>query len=355
MHVCCRRPSSGGDPCHTAGMNQVGGPVICADGRTEQERQSLYRRERGGEFLRIAPGHFIETISHGDLDAEEQVLVRIAAFACCAPASVAVGRTAARLWELPILPPADHGTWRVELGRIGGRTRRTRHVHYRHLSAGHRDHIETTDCGFGTVRVTGVLATALDLARWSSLADAVRVLDHCLREDLFTHEEMERRAGEMHRLQGAAQVGQAVALATASSESPRESEVKVLLRELGAPVPWQQATIRDQRGREIGRVDFFWPELGLIIEFDGDVKYSLLDPGDNSIRLREYAQTLEYLRNGLIPIRFSSADLASGLAAATIAAHLTGGAAQGRPYPDHLWSAETPAWTGHNGGHALRP
>lgn len=39
------------------------------------------------------------------------------------------------------------------------------------------------------------------------------------------------------------------------------------------PIPKLQYEVRDARGSFIGRTDFAWPELGVLGEFDGRVKY----------------------------------------------------------------------------------
>jgi hypothetical protein len=41
---------------------------------------------------------------------------------------------------------------------------------------------------------------------------------------------------------------------------------------LGAPIPELQVEFADRRGR-IGPVDFYWPELDIVGEFDGNSKY----------------------------------------------------------------------------------
>lgn len=62
-------------------------------------------------------------------------------------------------------------------------------------------------------------------------------------------------------------------LADPGAESAGESVSRILMLEAGFQVPETQKEIRMPDGRLV-RVDFFWPEVGLIGEFDGMEKYS---------------------------------------------------------------------------------
>lgn len=75
------------------------------------------------------------------------------------------------------------------------------------------------------------------------------------------------------------------------------------LRAAGLPAPVLQWEVRSRAGRLLGRVDFAWPGLRTVGEFDGRVKYGALlrpgqDPGDAVFeeKLREDAIRAEDLR-----------------------------------------------------------
>lgn len=55
-------------------------------------------------------------------------------------------------------------------------------------------------------------------------------------------------------------------------DSPLESFTRWILRQLGLPPPLLQVDVL-HRGVFLGRVDFAWPELGVVLEADGMVKY----------------------------------------------------------------------------------
>lgn len=328
-------------------MNQVGGPVISTTRATGAERQRIIRGWRNDEYVRLAPGHYIESGQAGDLTREERIRARIVAYACTAPRSAVVGISAAHLWGFPVAD--SHRALEqqgIELASFVARTRRSGVVRHRRL--GRRSHagsVHSHETDFGTVLVTDALTTALDLSRWATLDDSVRALDYGLAHELFTREEVEQRVVTLGGVKGIADVQLAFQLASAGSESPRETDVKLLLWRMGMPVPWQQAEIRSRRGVWLGRVDFFYPDLGLIIEYDGAGKY-LVDPGDpHSTKAREYDQNEQYRINGLVPVHINDATLRNGIAEELIRDYIASLSVLATPYPDHCWSAGHLAWT----------
>ena len=66
----------------------------------------------------------------------------------------------------------------------------------------------------------------------------------------------------------------AVGFGDGRSESVGESRLRVLLADLGLPAPVPQAEIRDSEGWLVARVDFLLARWGVILEFDGALKYA---------------------------------------------------------------------------------
>jgi len=130
--------------------------------------------------------------------------------------------------------------------------------------------------GFGT---TSVARTLVDCARKWSLTNSVIAMDdamHVLKVD---------RAG-IHRavLAGTHRVGiagaaRALTLADGRAESPLETRGRLALLTAGLPRPELQVEIHDGAGL-VGRVDAWYEEAAVAVEFDGRVKYS--DPRDAS-------------------------------------------------------------------------
>ncbi|QNN54644.1 type IV toxin-antitoxin system AbiEi family antitoxin domain-containing protein [Nocardioides mesophilus] len=136
-----------------------------------------------------------------------------------------------------------------------------------------------------TVAVDGVTAVrparaALETASMGSTESGVVVLDAvrrrgCSWEQLEqTHEAM--RWWPRHR-----RLDIALRLSDPRSESVGESRSKFLFWAQRLPAPDLQFEVHDGRGQLVGVTDFAWPELGLLGEFDGKMKYGrLLRPGE---------------------------------------------------------------------------
>lgn len=94
------------------------------------------------------------------------------------------------------------------------------------------------------------------------------------------------------------------AFADPRAESVGESVSRVLIAELGFAPPELQIEFRLPDGR-LARADFYWPEAGLVGEFDGEVKYSRaqdltgLDPADAVIAEKRREDGLRALGHGV--------------------------------------------------------
>jgi predicted transcriptional regulator of viral defense system len=118
------------------------------------------------------------------------------------------------------------------------------------------------------VRVTTPLRTALDIARHSSLEDAVAIVDAFMRAGLLSAEEFSsavaRAAGP-----GRVRMLRVAMLVDAASGSILESLTRVLLWRNGMCPSASQWTVSHAATAWVGRLDFAWPELRVALECDG--------------------------------------------------------------------------------------
>ena len=125
----------------------------------------------------------------------------------------------------------------------------------------------------GGLLVTDVARTIVDLARADGVVAGVVAGDHALRLRVTTRAEV---AAEVERLRpgarGRRRACDALRLLDGRSESPGESLSRVRMDEAGLPVPMLQHEVHDRVGFA-GRVDFWWPDHGVVGEFDGRSKY----------------------------------------------------------------------------------
>ncbi|QEO14299.1 hypothetical protein FLP10_07625 [Agromyces intestinalis] len=112
--------------------------------------------------------------------------------------------------------------------------------------------------------------TWCDLATRLSLPELVAAGDRMLRLRLCTTDELARVADERADRRGIRVIREALDLLDPASESPKESELRVLVVRAGLPAPRANAEIRDEHGRFVARVDLLFEEYGEILEYHGD-------------------------------------------------------------------------------------
>lgn len=241
-----------------------------------QLRGLLVPRSRVHEqrCVKLSATKFIRTADWDRLKRFEQDYLRCYAVATAAHKAVLVGRSAARvagLWVLPLQ------TDTVELAQTSGRPPSTKqwppHVRYHHISVADNDFrelIAEDGTGRSTLRITQTHRTIADVARLHGLRHGVVALDSWLSgtthmNALEIRESVETAITLLAGKKGIAVARQALALSSKLSESPYESLFRVVLTEHGITAQPQMWI-----GRQT-RVDLLWGQL--VIEIDGESKY----------------------------------------------------------------------------------
>jgi len=128
--------------------------------------------------------------------------------------------------------------------------------------------------------VTSPARTVIDIARTAGLDAAVAVADSALHKHLVDPGELARAARRCAGWPGVPQARHVVALADGDSDSVGESRSRLAIQRAGLPAPVLQWKV-EGAGR-VFEVDFGWPELRTVGEFDGLFKYGrLLKPGQD--------------------------------------------------------------------------
>ena len=127
------------------------------------------------------------------------------------------------------------------------------------------------------VRMTAGARAVVETIRATSYPVAVSVVDQALRR-IATAEQLTDALGLFANRPGINTATRAVLFADGRAESVGESRLRVLLADLGLPAPLLQAEIRDSDGSLVARVDFLFELWGVIVEFDGAVKYGDCGP-----------------------------------------------------------------------------
>jgi very-short-patch-repair endonuclease len=213
----------------------------------------------------------------------------MAAVLCCGLEAALSHGSAAALWEIRRGRP---GVTEVSVPRGGARGRRSITVHPRFLPAAdltRRDQIP----------VTSPARTLIDLGgrlRAHELEAAVNEADKL---DLIDVETLRATLAERPGVHGAPALREVLDHRTfALTDSELERRFLRLVRQAGLPRPHTGPFLNGFK------VDFFWPELGLVVETDG-LRYHRT-PGQQA-RDRERDQA--HAAAGLTPLRFTHAQI----------------------------------------------
>lgn len=199
---------------------------------------------------------------YADADLPDTLDVRIRGARMIAPpTAVFSGRTAAHLHGAPEL--ADRRGLPVEVTVPAGvRFGPVHGLRVRRVDLPVHDITEV-----GGWRCTTALRTALDIARWEPLPEAVAALDLLLARNVVGEVALREAAGARYG-RGSRQAARAVGLADGRAESQPESRLRVVLTMAGlTPVP--QYVVRDLDGEFLARVDLALPDLRVAVEYDG--------------------------------------------------------------------------------------
>jgi predicted transcriptional regulator of viral defense system len=126
---------------------------------------------------------------------------------------------------------------------------------------------------------TSVARTLVDCAREWSLTDGVIAFDAAMQARLVHRAEIHRAVLTGSHRVGIAGAARALDLSDGRAESPLETRGRLALLSAGLPRPELQVEIHDAAGF-VGRVDAWYAEAAVAVEFDGRVKY--VDPRDGS-------------------------------------------------------------------------
>lgn len=219
----------------------IGEGIICTQGLTSHQRRTITRLYREQILMKLARGVYYPATGYPDLSSRSRYSLHCLAYGI--EGRTLVGRSAACLHDLPILYDGNSSVEAI------GHTKRSG-VIQRDLPP-----IEITEikvAGY-RVKVTSPAMTTIDLARWRSLGESVRVGDEVLAKGRATLTDLERCLELRKHGPGTPVAREALGLINGLSESPRESEVKVALYQNGYPQPVQQAVIKRYPG------GFHWP------------------------------------------------------------------------------------------------
>lgn len=225
---------------------------------------SIRRLVAAGELHRVRRGVYADSPPADDSVEEAHLRLIRATMPLLLPTTAVSHSSAGLLHRLPVWKARSSP---VTVTRPGEGGNRSRHVHLRcaGLPRGDVTRIEG-------IAVTTLARTLVDVGRTETYERVVATLDAGLRRGV-DQAALEERLELLGRARGTRTLRAALGFADGRAESPGESISRVVLSRLGIPRPELQFEIFSTGGRLVARVDFAWPDLGVVGEFDGRVKY----------------------------------------------------------------------------------
>ncbi|MBS7548729.1 type IV toxin-antitoxin system AbiEi family antitoxin domain-containing protein [Dietzia sp. Marseille-Q0999] len=233
--------------------------------------QSLGRAVASGDLIRLRPGFYVDR-STRELGREERHLLMVLA------ADRALGCPVFTHWSAALvlgLPGWDLPLGTVSLSRAGHAQRsRTTRLTRHDVTPLAEDDVHVVD----GLRVTRPERTIVDVARACAPPASVAVADAAFKAEAVNATSVDDALSRAAGRSGVTRARAALARVDARSESVAETRSRLIFADYGLPEPQTQVDIFDTHGNFVARVDFLWPELGLIGECDGFGKY--LDGAD---------------------------------------------------------------------------
>jgi len=237
-------------------------------------RRQLQTWHARGEVEQLIPGAYARTSSVNELGPDDRYRLLVIATALLFPENQYSHDSAAALWHLPSIGPWPAAVHAVAPRSTGGRSKA--HV------VRHGIGIDPMPVVLDGVTVTSFARTLADVASGPRFGRAVAMLDDGLRSPVEgdhrfgaaapTKQAVREVLDSLGAVPGYARARLALDFADGRSQSAGESLSRVQIHALRLPAPELQVPFHDAHGF-IGDVDFYWPHLGLIGEFDGHSKY----------------------------------------------------------------------------------
>lgn len=235
--------------------------------------QKIHQKLETNEIRALRRGIYVYSYQWKQLTCWEQYRTEIQAYGRRSPDSVFSHQTAALLWGLPLLhkPPEKIHVLTKTTSR--GRAR----MIARHLGKEDYVPIQTGE----QLWCTDISRTILDCSKSLPLVEGLCIADSALHQKHISHDVLSRYLfsykGNFSR-----KVHKIAQLMSMLAESPGESGTRLLLHDMGINFEEQKELFI--AGRKY-RVDFYLTDFNVVLEFDGEIKYT--EFGDSSEVVRK--------------------------------------------------------------------
>lgn len=226
-----------------------------------------------GDTVRIHRGAYMSAALWRNLEPRERYRHQVIAAAGASKTHPVLShRSAAVVWGLPLIGTLPQLVDVLSSKKAG--TSKDSSFH-RHATRFLHSEIEFVD----GVSITSLRRTVIDLALMVPFSAAVAAVDWALSpgtgsnpKPSLSPEELFETVDALRPSGGARRAHRAIEFGDGRSGSAGESISRAVIHELKLPAPVLQKRFEDRLG-VIGCTDFWWPDFGLMGEFDGAVKY----------------------------------------------------------------------------------
>ena len=280
----------------------------------------LQRGLREGVLTRVRHGAYFPSAGWAGLDELQRHVVLAQAVAASHKTKVVFShQTAAAIQGIDMWRPDLSQVHVTRLGQ-GGSGRHEAGIHY------HASSLSPADCvEHDGLLVTAAPRAAMEVAAESDIEAGMVVLDAALRIGV-PFSDLARVFDDFRYVRGHNRLQLTIRLARPGAGSPGESRSRYFFWRHRIPLPILQYEVRDARGNLLGIVDFYWPEYGVIGEFDGRIKYDkLLRPGESpadAVVREKWREDRIRAETGCLFFRFGHNDLREGTTATATAKRL---------------------------------
>jgi very-short-patch-repair endonuclease len=214
----------------------------------------------------------------------------MAAVLSCGPGAVLSDGSAAALWEIGGERPGL-----IEVSVPGGAFRRRGGV------IAHRRTLKPAEVTKrGGIPLTAPVRTLVDLAVRLGSGPLERAIREADKRDLTDPETLRSALADLRGQRGVGRLRTILDRHTfVLTDSELERRFLPIVRQAGLPPPQTQRVVNGFR------VDFYWPESGLVVETDG-LRYHRTPAQQTADRVRDQA----HVATGLTPLRFTHAQIA---------------------------------------------
>lgn len=267
------------------GVMDFGAALILTDRLSSWQQEKLRRRDTHGEskLIKLAKGAYVLSKDWRRLTPKQRLFLRVAALQHAVPGGVLTGQAAALAMGLSTW--SGPGQMRIDLYLPEGRRpRRLPGVRLHRPKTGGTFPTSVTTVAGMPVRVVSPVRAALDAARFDGAAAGLVPLENAWHEGRLTGHDLDVQLDLLAGTPGMPYARKAREIATPYGESPAESISALHIAAVGLPAPLRQVSIFDGDGVFIGRVDFFFPDVGMILEYEGAAKTTGAEGRNTALR-----------------------------------------------------------------------